>query len=160
VHRHRSFRPAGAEIHRYFPEWADLRVSAGVQWEAERNSYSAGGYAEEFGYAGQAGQPRPAKPLGGDPELSKLWHVLRGSVHPGYPECARPVERESPADRELMRGAPAVAPLMGHLPAQPSTFRVIYVRPKRSTGIELGFLSELWWGWKRLGIRLRRIRGF
>src|SRR5690242_3515000 len=75
------------EVHRYFPEWADRVPQAGVQVEADRNSYLAGGYAEEFGYLEQRGT-RAALPLIGDPERSLLWHAHVGGLHPGYPECA------------------------------------------------------------------------
>jgi hypothetical protein len=92
--RHRSSRSYGTEIHRYFPEWADRPVGDGVLWESEQNSYSAGGYAEEFGYAAQPGLPAPAKHLNGDPECSKHWRTQIGALHPGYPECSRPLDRD------------------------------------------------------------------
>src|SRR5947208_3236 len=91
MRKRRSPRSYEGEIHRYFPEWADLPVEEGMQWESDRNSYSAGGYAEEFGYAAQPGLPAPARPLKGDPECSKQWHCLIGALHPGYPECSRPL---------------------------------------------------------------------
>jgi hypothetical protein len=83
------------EVHRYFPEWADRVPQAGAQVEADRNSYLAGGYAEEFGYLEQRGT-RAALPLIGDPERSLLWHAHVGGLHPGYPECPTPQDREAP----------------------------------------------------------------
>lgn len=83
--RHRSSRSYGTEIHRYFPEWADRPVGDGVLWESEQNSYPAGGYAEEFGYAAQLGLPAPAKHLNGDPECSKHWRTQIGGPPPRLP---------------------------------------------------------------------------
>jgi hypothetical protein len=88
-------RSFAAGIHRYFPEWADRPAKDGVLWESDRNSYSAGGYAEEFGYAGQPGLPPPAKPLHGDPEQSGQWRIQISCIHPGYPQCCRPLDRDS-----------------------------------------------------------------
>jgi hypothetical protein len=82
------------ETHRFFPEWADRVERSGVQPESDRNSYSAGGYAEEFGYRAQPGLPTPAPLLSGDPEGRKIWRTQRGALHPGYPECPRPLDRD------------------------------------------------------------------
>ena len=84
----------GEETQRYFPEWADRFERAAVEAESDRNSYSAGGYAEEFGYRAQPGLPLPARLLAGQPEGGKLWSAQRGALHPGYPECARPLDRD------------------------------------------------------------------
>jgi len=82
----------GGELHRYFPEWADRPFSNGLLFEAEHNSYLAGGYAEEFGYQSRDGASVfPA--LSGDPEASGLWRVQIGCLHPGYPQCPRPQDR-------------------------------------------------------------------
>jgi hypothetical protein len=93
--RRHSPRSYATEIHRYFPEWGDRPIRSGAHWESDRNSYSAGGYAEEFGYAVQPGLPAPAKYLKGDPECSKHWRTQIGALHPGYPECWRPLDRDS-----------------------------------------------------------------
>ena len=88
-----ELRIRAREVHRYFPEWADRVPQAGTALEADRNSYLAGGYAEEFGYLAQRGA-RAARPLIGDPERCLLWHAHVGGLHPGYPECATPQSRE------------------------------------------------------------------
>ena len=79
-----------ALIHRYFPEWADRPVREGTPPESERNSYSAGGYAEEFGYSWQSGLPAPPATFEADPEGSRQWRAFIGCLHPGYPECPKP----------------------------------------------------------------------
>lgn len=80
--------------HRYFPEWADRPVRDGTSPESERNSYSAGGYAEEFGYSWQSGVPAPLATFVRDPESSQQWCVFVGCLHPGYPECPKPFARD------------------------------------------------------------------
>jgi hypothetical protein len=42
----------------------------------------------------QPGLPAPAKHLNGDPECSKHWRTQIGALHPGYPECSRPLDRD------------------------------------------------------------------
>ncbi len=80
-------------IHRYFPEWADRPVREGTSPESERNSYSAGGYAEEFGYCWQSGVPATrATFVADDPEGT--WQLFIGCLHPGYPECPKPFARD------------------------------------------------------------------
>lgn len=80
-------------LHRYFPDWADRPTGPSGQHESERNSYLAGGYADEFGYGTDPGG-RPAIPaLDGDPEDSSLWREQVGALHPGYPQCATPLDR-------------------------------------------------------------------
>ena len=81
-------------IRSYFPEWANRPAQDGTPLEADHNSYMAGGYAEEFGYDPQQGEPPALPPLDGDPERSHLWCVQIGALHPGYPECPRPVDRD------------------------------------------------------------------
>jgi hypothetical protein len=83
------------EIHRYFPDWADLPTGPDPQREADRNSYLAGGYADEFGYRTQPDQPPAIVPLDGDPESSSLWREQVGALHPGYPQCPKPLDREN-----------------------------------------------------------------
>lgn len=92
-----SVRSRASEIHRYFPEWADRPALSGTQREADRNSYLAGGYAEEFGYRDRADRVPAISPLDGDPEQSRLWRAQIGALHPGYPECPRPCDRGSSA---------------------------------------------------------------
>ncbi len=82
------------ETCRYFPDWADRPVTAGRYLEAERNSYAAGGYAEEFGYRAQR-EWRAARASAADLEGSGRWHVYVDGLHPGYPECPRPSDRDS-----------------------------------------------------------------
>lgn len=92
-----------SETHRYFPEWADRPIGPEPQHEADRNSYLAGGYADEFGYGTPTGRPPAIAPLDGDPERSALWREQIGALHPGYPECPKPADRllERTSGREL-----------------------------------------------------------
>lgn len=78
------------EDHCYFPEWADRPPARGSLHEVDRNSYLAGGYAEEFGHRAQALPAQASVPVEGDGE----WRVQVGGLHPGYPECPRPLDRE------------------------------------------------------------------
>lgn len=82
------------ENHRYFPEWADRPEISGPPVESDHNSYLAGGYSEEFGYRVSVDQPPVFSPLEGDPDGSRLWYVQVTGLHPGYPECARPDDRD------------------------------------------------------------------
>jgi len=79
-------------VHWYFPEWADRPASSATASEGEHNSYMAGGYAEEFGYCADAEGPSVFPLLDGDPEQCSLWRVQVQGLHPGYPECARPLD--------------------------------------------------------------------
>jgi hypothetical protein len=81
-------------IHRYFPEWADRPSGPDAQREADRNSYLAGGYADEFGYGAYPGAAPAMAPLEGDPESSSLWREQIGALHPGYPQCPKPLDRD------------------------------------------------------------------
>ena len=86
------------ETCRYFPDWADRPVTEGTYREADRNSYAAGGYAEEFGYFAHGGW-RAAPALVEDPEGCDRWHIYIDGLHPGYPELPRPFARDSdPSD--------------------------------------------------------------
>lgn len=91
------------EDHRFFPEWADRPPSTESLHEADRNSYLAGGYAEEFGHGVRETLPAAHTPPA---EEDSEWRVQIGGLHPGYPECPRPRDRE-------LRGKPlgATAPL-------------------------------------------------
>ena len=85
--------------HRFFPEWADRPPSAESLREADRNSYLAGGYAEEFGHGVRETPAAAHTPAEEDSE----WRVQIGGLHPGYPECPRPCDRE-------LRGKPRDTP--------------------------------------------------
>ena len=91
----REFAQLLNEDHRYFPEWADRPGIPGPPVEADHNSYLAGGYSEEFGYHVSADRPPVSTPLEGDPDASRLWYVQVIGLHPGYPECGRPNDRDS-----------------------------------------------------------------
>lgn len=153
---------SGAEIHRYFPEWADRPVMDGVLYESDRNSYSAGGYAEEFGYATQPGLPRPARQLVGDAERCRQWRIQIGALHPGYPECSKPLDRDLSRPRGVASAdAQSVAPERMSVSRretnetiEPSLgFRVIRVGQRHSIRAHVGFMKELMLLWKVLGIR-------
>ncbi len=88
-----GFEFTAGEVHCYFPEWADRPVSTEAASESDHNSYMAGGYAEEFGYRSGTDSPAALEILDGDPERCRLWSVQMGGLHPGYPECARPLDR-------------------------------------------------------------------
>lgn len=114
------------EVHRYFPEWADRPNGPDAQHESDRNSYLAGGYADEFGYGAHSGGPPAIAALEGDPEDSRLWREQIGALHPGYPQCPKPLDRyRLDAPREVLaarqpRGEPRAR----------IRFRVIPVRPR------------------------------
>jgi hypothetical protein len=75
------------EERRYFPEWAQRPAVDGEEVEADRNSYSAGGYAEEFGYCAHRGYARGVRIHDGVAiEESAVWFYQSHSIHPGYPE--------------------------------------------------------------------------
>jgi hypothetical protein len=82
------------EVHRFFPEWADRPPSAESFPELDRNSYMAGGYSEEFGHGADVeGTPLDSLPIQ-EPERWPQWKVQAGGLHPGYPECPRPGDRD------------------------------------------------------------------
>jgi hypothetical protein len=69
--------------------------------EADRNSYLAGGYAEEFGYLARPGVSRGVPVLDGEPpEESTEWRCEAGAMHPGYPITPYPlaVDRDPTGD--------------------------------------------------------------
>jgi hypothetical protein len=132
-----------SDIHRYFPEWADRPVGPDAQHESDRNSYLAGGYADEFGYGADAGLPPAISPLTGDPEESRLWREQVGALHPGYPQCPKPLDRDR---LEIARVVLAAHP-RGE-PHRRVGFRVIRVRPRDRAplgraGLRLGVISFL-----------------
>jgi hypothetical protein len=131
-----------SETHRYFPEWADRPIGLETQHEADRNSYLAGGYADEFGYGTDAGRPPAIAPLDGDPERSRLWGEQIGALHPGYPQCPKPGDRLleptgvcAPAEGQgvdELRKNPAAQTLRAQAPAR-VVFRIIRVGPRDRT---------------------------
>jgi hypothetical protein len=147
----------GDETHRWFPEWADRMEGAGVLLESDRNSYSAGGYAEEFGYRDQAGLPPPAPVLAGAPEGRKAWRIQIGALHPGYPECPRPLDR----DRELAGMSRAPGPRQNAEVTTPSYRGELHViRLVRPATSGSGAWEQIVCVWRGLRIRARHLDGF
>lgn len=146
----RELEREAVEDHRFFPEWADRPPSTESLHEADRNSYLAGGYAEEFGHGVQ--QAIPAAHTAPAEEDSE-WRVQIGGLHPGYPECPRPRDRDlrgKPLDATapLRAGSRAVDVLHRSLAA----FRVIVVgrnsgheRLHRTIPATLARLSKALW---------------
>lgn len=74
------------EQRRYFPDWTDRPLESRPELEADRNSYLAGGYAEEFGYRATLACSRGVPVLEQEaPELCSEWHSQARAMHPGYP---------------------------------------------------------------------------
>ena len=97
----------GEQDHIYFPEWADRPTAVGRLFEADHNSYLAGGYSEEFGYDVRPDRPAIFPTIDGVPEQNQLWNVQIEGLHPGYPECAYPQDRDRPTSRDHTAHAPA-----------------------------------------------------
>ena len=166
--RHQKLKAAGsAELHRYFPEWADRPATVGRQLEADRNSYLAGGYAEEVGYREQRGY-RAIGRLDGDPENSYLWHAAIGGLHPGYPEYATPRDRAPGATsdlrcaeldeglREFANSTGQVSPTVRAGSQRQIVVGILPVPVRhRAVRRRTGWITELLWAWKELRI-LRR----
>jgi hypothetical protein len=166
--RHPKLNAAGsAELHRYFPEWADRPATVGRQLEADRNSYLAGGYAEEVGYREQGGC-RAIGRLDGDPENSYLWRAHIGGLHPGYPEYGTPHDRApgptssyrcAELDEGLRPLANSVDPVDPTAQAGPQRQIVVGILPvpvrHREVRSRTGWITELLWAWKEMWI-LRR----
>lgn len=90
-----------AEYRRYFPDWTHRSLRVGETFEADHNSYLAGGYAEEFGYLPKTDSWLPS--LAADsPDDDALRLVQRAGIHPGYPLRPYPIsaERDTTAQRE------------------------------------------------------------
>lgn len=143
VHGETAAEAALRDLHRYFPEWADRPPGPDAQHESDRNSYLAGGYADEFGYGTGGGRPPAIPALDGDPEGGKLWREQIGALHPGYPECPKPLDRAGPG-----RAPPTCD--TRHLPVAPlhaaGAGRIIRVRPRLHgplgrTALRLGVIS-------------------
>ena len=138
---------AGLVLHRYFPEWADRPTAPSGQHESERNSYLAGGYADEFGYGTGPGRQPAIPALTGDPEDSSLWREQVGALHPGYPQCATPLDRYGVEERPHIRAVR----LTHREPAAQVGFKVIQVGPRVAATPDpaalrlavISFLSEL-----------------
>lgn len=114
-----------SELHRYFPEWADRPTGPDAQQESDRNSYLAGGYADEFGYGTGLGRAPAIAPLEGEPEGCRLWREQIGALHPGYPECPKPLDRSPREPARVPSGASSGPGAPWHARA---AFRVIQVR--------------------------------
>jgi hypothetical protein len=152
-----------SEFHRYFPEWADRPTRAGAQREADRNSYLAGGYAEEFGYLTQRERWPAISPLAGDPERCKLWRAQVGALHPGYPECPTPLDREamqhpSPGGSGAERHSHEMRHIDSGSRADSARFNVIQVGIRQHAasdhaGLRIGLFSWI----KEYRIRRRRL---
>lgn len=141
------------EEHCYFPEWADRPSVGGSLHEVDRNSYLAGGYAEEFGHrADSLPAPEVSIPVEDDGE----WRVQIDGLHPGYPECPRPLDREVPVDSRS--AGPDDLSKVRQAAGQPrrepaAAFRVVLVgrddggRPRH----------RLWTPWREFRIRRNRL---
>ena len=117
------------DMHRYFPEWADRPSGPDAQRESDRNSYLAGGYADEFGYGAHSGDLPAIAPLAGAPENSTLWREQIGALHPGYPQCPKPGDRYC-AEAQREAGEAFVTHRSRHEPQPQLRFRVISVGPR------------------------------
>lgn len=131
-----------SQVHRYFPEWADRPVGPDAQHESDRNSYLAGGYADEFGYGLSPGYLPAFIPLDGDPEGGRLWREQTGALHPGYPECPQPLARDGREESPQAHGQHTF-PIE---PRMSGGFRVIQVGrrardPGRHAVLRLGVIS-------------------
>lgn len=129
------------DLHRYFPDWADRPSGPDAQHESDRNSYLAGGYADEFGYGTSPGEPPAIAPVDGDPEGGRLWHEQIGALHPGYPECPKPLDRFAREPSQVASVLRRLGPMPRHAPA---ALRVIQVRrdrePVRHAPLRLGVI--------------------
>lgn len=134
----------------YFPEWADRRSAAGSAHEIDHNSYLAGGYAEEFGHRAYISALRA--PTSWSPE-DREWRVQIGCLHPGYPECPRPVDRELPAAGRPRRDEQPRAREAEQPPRKSTPFRVVPVGQRQAEG----FRRSRWPLWRELRIRRSRL---
>ncbi len=91
------------EVHRFFPEWSDELASGEVFVELRQNSYSAGGYAEEFGHVGDADGTPLIPRLAGEPTGRAQRLVKANGLHAGYPECPRPGDQDRSASGQISK---------------------------------------------------------
>lgn len=139
-----------SEEHCYFPEWAERPPARGSLHEIDCNSYLAGGYAEEFGHRAQP-VPVPSAPSPADADGE--WRVQIGCLHPGYPECPRPIDREAQAGggRVEPQGRPRLR--QPELPRrEPAAFRVILIGHEGSKPHH-----RAWRLWREFRIRRMRL---
>lgn len=133
----------------YFPEWADRQPAVGSVHEIDYNSYLAGGYAEEFGH-------RAHLPALGAPSWSqedREWRVQIGCLHPGYPECPRPVDRELPTEGRPGSGERPRTREAEQPPRKSTPFRVVPVGQRQAEGLR----RSRWPLWRELRIRRSRL---
>jgi hypothetical protein len=164
----RSFRWPPEGTHRFFPEWADLPARRGPQWESDWNSYLAGGYAEEFGYHLQPGFWTGFPVIAPLPEQSEEFLAEIGALHPGFPECPRPGDRD--CDTPVRDGAPReTRPTVQARVASENTgtsehwrgqFKVIVVRRESGGKPHLRLALTLMARWAEFRIRHRALGGF
>lgn len=152
------------DIHCYFPEWADRPASGGTPNESDHNSYMAGGYAEEFGYSAYLDSPAALPALQDDPDQCNRWRVQIGGLHPGYPECARPLDRDRSGNASPASNASLFAQSLSRTEDRRWVvtevgFRVLRVgEHNRSTAVQEGPSLALWWrDWR---IRRRGLNSF
>src|SRR5215813_11486623 len=150
--------PDTPDIHRYFPEWADRQVRPGGYLEAARNSYLAGGYAEEFGYGDERGCRLGVCLVVDDPERCCLWSTQIGGLPPGYPEYATPNERDSHGGSGYHRDGSVEQPRAQPSGDGPPAVRghVLVCRVREHVRPVSGILSV----WRDLRIRRRGLKRF
>lgn len=84
------------EQRRYFPDYTRRLLEIHEELEADRNSYLAGGYAEEFGYRAEPGSSRGVPVLDGEsPEQYAGWLGRAVALHPGYPLRPHPIDEQN-----------------------------------------------------------------
>lgn len=147
--------------HVYFPEWADRPTVAARLLEADNNSYLAGGYSEEFGYHDRPELPPIFPTLDGVPEQSQLWSVQIEGLHPGYPECPNPHDRDPLLTGARTSRAQEGSPSAAHRPA--NRVGVIRVRepsggPSSPAGLNVR-MTAAWTRIRTFGARLRSAIG-
>jgi hypothetical protein len=108
------------EQRRYFPDWTRRLPEFGAEFEADHNSYLAGGYAEEFGYWPRTGASRGVPVIDGEaPEECAPYFGQAHALHPGYPIRPYPVgpgsewsvsARSSHSRRQLVITSPVSPP--------------------------------------------------
>lgn len=151
----REIEPEMTDEHLFFPEWADRPSSTETLREADHNSYLAGGYAEEFGHRVREPVLGTAAPPS---EEDEEWRVQIGCLHPGYPECPRPLDRDSLGKS---RAAAAVLPdaQPGDVPYKISAgYRVIVVDRNSADRLRYtAFAAGLARMWRALSIRRHKL---